>query len=168
MVMDAPPGFEDARRRYIETFGDIAARSSLPSIAGRIAAMLYLAPEPLSFSALQKALGVSRASISTNTRLLEYLGTITRIKIKGQRENFFRSAANVNVRTIERELERAQKSLAQIVEAGRTLAPYATEFPDEVQAKMAGIERLFRGRCEMLTQYRDLLKAELPGLPAGD
>jgi DNA-binding transcriptional regulator GbsR (MarR family) len=163
MVMDAPPGFEDARRRYIETFGDIAARSSLPSIAGRIAAMLYLAPEPLSFSALQKALGVSRASISTNTRLLEYLGTITRIKIKGQRENFFRSAANVNVRTIERELERAQ-----IVEAGRTLAPYATEFPDEVQAKMAGIERLFRGRCEMLTQYRDLLKAELPGLPAGD
>lgn len=161
MVMNAPPGFEDAKRRYVETFGEIAARSSLPSIAGRIAAMLYLAPEPLSFSALQKALGVSRASISTNTRLLEYLGTITRIKIKGQRENFFRSSANVNVRTIEREHERAQKSLSQILEAGRVLDPYAAELPAEVQAKMAGIERLFRGRCDMLAQYRDLLKAEL-------
>jgi DNA-binding transcriptional regulator GbsR (MarR family) len=163
--MDDPPGFEEARRRYIDTFGEIAARSSLPSIAGRIAAILYMAPEPLSFSALQKTLGVSRASISTNTRLLEYLGTITRIKIKGQRENFFRSSANVNVRTIEREHARAQKSLAQIVEASRGLAPYAADLPVEVRAKMDGIERLFRGRCEMLAHYRDLLEAELSPAP---
>ncbi len=87
--MDDPKGLEHARRDYIETFGKVAAQNALPAIAGRIAAILDLTPNPVSFSALQRELGVSRPSISTNTRLLEYLGTIARTKIKGQRENVF-------------------------------------------------------------------------------
>lgn len=151
---------DHARRHYIETFGNVAARNALPAIAGRIAGILYLTPGPVSFSALERELGVSRASISTNTRLLEYLGTIVRIKIKGQRENFFVSSPNVNVRTIERELERARESLDQILAASAALEPYAGLFPAEVKAQMRGIERLFQGRCDHLVHYRDELKAE--------
>ncbi len=162
--MDDRKGLDRARRHYIETFGEVAARSALPAIAGRIAAILYLTAGPVSFSALERELGVSRASISTNTRLLEYLGTIRRIKIKGQRENFFESSPNVNVRTIERELERARESLDQILAASAGLAPYAAKFPAEVKAQMRGIERLFRGRCDHLVHYRDELIGEADSL----
>ncbi len=71
----------------------MSRRETLAAIAGRIAAISDLTPNPVSFSALERELGVSRSSISTNTRLLEYLGTIVRIKIKGQRENVFISFA---------------------------------------------------------------------------
>jgi DNA-binding transcriptional regulator GbsR (MarR family) len=162
--MENPKGLARARRRYIEIFGDIAARAALPAIAGRIAAILFLTAEPVSFSALERELGVSRASISTNTRLLEYLGTIRRIKIKGQRENFFESSPNANVQTIERELERARESLNQILAANAGLEPYAASFPARVKAKMRGIERLFRGRCDHLVHYRDELIGEADSL----
>jgi DNA-binding transcriptional regulator GbsR (MarR family) len=158
--MDDPQSLDNARRHYIEAFGNVAARNALPAIAGRIAAILYLTPAPVSFSALERELGVSRASISTNTRLLEYLGTIVRIKIKGQRENFFASSPNVNVRTIERELARARESLDQIRKASAGLEPYAQTFPPAVKAQMRGIERLFQGRCDHLVRYRDELTAE--------
>ncbi len=96
-AVDDPQGLEYVRRHYIETFGKVAAQNALPAIAGRFAGILDLTPNPVSFSALQRELGVSRPGISTNTRLLEYLGAIVRITIKGQRENVFISSPNVNV-----------------------------------------------------------------------
>jgi len=149
---------QHARNRYVETFGDIAARSGLPAIAGKIAALLYLSPDALSFTELRQALGVSTGSVSTNTRLLEEIGTIIRIVPKGGREHFFQSAPDANVRTIERDIARYEAALAEITAANADIRDHARELPASVSAKMDGIERLFHGMSHHARNHLSALR----------
>jgi hypothetical protein len=129
-----------ARRPYINVFGAIAAAEGLPSIAGRIAGLLYLSSAPVAFSTLVSELGASRGSISTNTRLLIALGVIERVVSPPKREHSFQVARNGNLRTLEGHVMRNETALSMMTEARLQLPPQ----PPEVLAKMHGVERLYR------------------------
>ena len=60
-----------AEERFIEAMGLAHEEDRLPRIAGRLIGLLILSPDPVRFDHLAERLRVSRASISTNTRLLE-------------------------------------------------------------------------------------------------
>ena len=79
-----------AEERFIEAMGLAHEEDRLPRIAGRLVGLLILSPEPLRFDRLAERLRVSRASISTNTRLLENMGVIQRVTRPGDRRDYFR------------------------------------------------------------------------------
>lgn len=75
---------------FVERMGLIAQADGMPRIAGRILGMMIVHGGPFSFADLAERLQVSRASISTNTRLLESLGVIERTGVPGKRQDYFR------------------------------------------------------------------------------
>ncbi len=81
---------DEVMQDFIERMGLIAQGDGLPRIAGRIFGLFVIKEQLYSFSELSQILQVSRASISTNTRLLENLGVLERTSKAGERQDFFR------------------------------------------------------------------------------
>lgn len=82
-------GLHAAEERFIEAMGLAHEEDRLPRIAGRLVGLLILSPDPVRFDHLAERLRVSRASISTNTRLLENMGVIQRVTRPGDRRDYF-------------------------------------------------------------------------------
>ena len=72
-----------AIEHFIDTHGQLAEADGMPRILGRMAALFMLEPGPLSFSEIGERMQISRASVSTATRLLENLGVFERITRPG-------------------------------------------------------------------------------------
>ena len=81
---------EEAISEFVEQMGLILQAEGLPRIAGRIMGLMIMHGGPFGFNELSERLSVSRASISTNTRLLEDLGVIERTATPGDRQDYFR------------------------------------------------------------------------------
>lgn len=77
------------RTRFIEQLGRIAEGEGLPRIAGRMLGSLMVDARSCSLERLALQLDVSRASISTNGRLLEGLGLIQRVTMPGDRRDYW-------------------------------------------------------------------------------
>ena len=80
----------DPRTAFIDYFGTFAAREGLSPIAGRIFAMLFYDGETRPLAELSHELGVSKASVSTNARLLANLGLLQRVRRPGDRRDHYR------------------------------------------------------------------------------
>ncbi|MGG4604054.1 GbsR/MarR family transcriptional regulator [Paenalcaligenes sp. Me131] len=85
---------QHAREQFIERNGLQAEASGMPRIAGRLIGIFLLDGGPISFAELAERLQASRASISTNTRLLERVGIIERVSVRGKRQDFFQLHSN--------------------------------------------------------------------------
>ena len=90
----------DKLEKFIEGMGVIAQADGMPRIAGRLIAFMVIEEGPFSFSDLAIKLGVSRASISTNTRLLENMGIIDRVGKSGDRQDYFQLADDPYVKLL--------------------------------------------------------------------
>src|SRR5688572_19081616 len=93
------PPMNKERQRFIERAGMLWEEDGLPRIAGRIFALSLLSEDPLSLDEIAEQLGVSKASVSTDTRLLERMGFLERITKPGDRKDYYQST--------ERSFERA-------------------------------------------------------------
>lgn len=89
--------------RLVEAFGSYYASSGLPRMAGRLIGWLMVCDPPgQSTSGLMEALGASKSSISTMSRLLEQVGLVNRYRKPGSREMYHRVAPGAWQRIIER------------------------------------------------------------------
>ena len=109
-------------KQFIAQMGQISQADGLPRIAGQILGLLLLEPEPLSFAQLAIRLDVSRGSVSTNTRLLESLGMVTRMTKTEERGDFFRLSQAPYAKLLTGITKRMQKS-KMLVEATRAALP---------------------------------------------
>ncbi|MGH8137586.1 MAG: GbsR/MarR family transcriptional regulator [Steroidobacteraceae bacterium] len=74
--------------RFIEQLGRLAEGEGLPRTAGRMMGVLMIAGAPRSIADLAARLKVSRASISTNSRLLQSLAIADLISEPGSRRDY--------------------------------------------------------------------------------
>lgn len=98
-----------AIEQFIERNGMQAEACGVPRIAGRLIGLFLLDGGPISFSELAVRLQASRASVSTNTRLLERLGIIERVSLRGQRQDFFQLRSNPYVLAVEHSMRESQR-----------------------------------------------------------
>lgn len=105
-----------ALERFIDTHGQLAEADGMPRILGRMAASFMLEPGPFSFSEIAERLQISRASVSTMTRLLENLGVFERITRPGDRQAYFRLVENPVQVFTQRRIARQQRCLEAIDE----------------------------------------------------
>ena len=81
---------EKEQARFIEHVGQLVEAEGLPRIAGRMLGILMLDARTRSLDELALQLAVSRASISTNGRLLQEMGLIQRVTVPGDRRDYWR------------------------------------------------------------------------------
>lgn len=75
--------------RFIEEMGLISQDSGGPRIAGRILGLLIVEGRELSLNQISERLAVSRASVSTNCRLLVDRGVLQLTAHGGDRQNYY-------------------------------------------------------------------------------
>lgn len=107
--------------RFIERAGMLWEEDGLPRIAGRIFALSLLSEAALSLDEMAEALGVSKASISTDTRLLERMGFLERITKPGDRKDYYQSTERSFERAIAERIRRMHQ-LEELIDSGREIA----------------------------------------------
>lgn len=75
--------------RFIESMGMYFESSGIPRIGGRVLGLLMIAHDPLSADDIAKILKVSRASLSTNLRVLTTSGLVEKTSILHDRNTYY-------------------------------------------------------------------------------
>jgi predicted transcriptional regulator len=115
----------DARTsRFTDRLASQFEREGLPPIAGRIFALLLLSDEPRSLDQLSEDLGVSKASASTNARLLAQLGLVEPVRRPGSRRDYYRTADDLFERSMARWLD-GWRQFTEAIGEGRRSLPHA-------------------------------------------
>jgi len=120
--------------RFIEALGLITQAEGAPRIAGQVLGLLLLAEEPMSLNQIAEGLGVSKASASTNTRLLEARGMAVKVARKGSRQDLWTVEPDPQRRVLPTLAERFRKH-AQAVQA------IAMSFPPEEDTRRDKVAR---------------------------
>lgn len=80
---------EDIQNDFIDTIGEISEHYGLTRVAGLLKGLLLFSREPLSLDDMAERLEVSKASVSTNIRLLERWKAVRRVFNRGDRKNYY-------------------------------------------------------------------------------
>src|SRR3954468_4554838 len=82
-------------RRYVDETGLLLEAAGLPRIAGQVLGWMQVCePEHQSLTDLTDALGISKASASTTTRLLVHVGFLERAVLPNDRRDYYRISQN--------------------------------------------------------------------------
>ncbi|MFP4015998.1 MAG: GbsR/MarR family transcriptional regulator, partial [Halanaerobiales bacterium] len=87
--MDIDHIMELNRNIILESFGGAVGSYGMNETIGRIYGLLYMEDEPLSLKKIADQLGVSKATISINIRLLLELKMVQKVWQKGSRKDFY-------------------------------------------------------------------------------
>jgi DNA-binding transcriptional regulator GbsR (MarR family) len=121
-----------AIERFIEQMALSVEEDGLARIAGRMFAFFLVHGGPFSFSELAERLHISRASVSTNARLLRGLGIIERVGVRGSRQDFYQLCDDPYGRLLDGYVARMQQRLGIIDELERNLSQSSTEIRGRV------------------------------------
>lgn len=118
-------------RQFIERVGVLSEAEGLPRIAGRIFGLLLVSPHDWSLDEMATALGVSKASISTDARRLELYGIVVRSSRPGDRRDYYAIAPNALRQSLERKL-RGIRLFQEILRDARALPGTTAEVRDRL------------------------------------
>ena len=121
---------DDIRNEWVDAVGQEAERFGFPRIAAELKALLLLSREPMSLTEMARRLEVSKASVSTNIRILERWKLVRRVYHRGERQNFYEIRGHM----WEIETEIASTILRDELAETKALASRSLEALDSVEA----------------------------------
>ena len=127
--------------KFIESLGRYFESYGIPRIGGRILGLLLIAHEPLSAEAISAILKVSRASVSTNFRLLSLVGLAEKVSFPADRTTYYIFPEAGFEKTVTVEIQ-SLADIKRLAEQGLNALPSGDSA---------------RGRMEMLIQWSDFL-----------
>ena len=153
--------------------GLLAERYGLPRIAGEICGLLFMTDGPLSLDEIAGTLKVSKASASTNCRLLESLRFVRRGDVREGKRDYYVFAGDVwdvtgdQLRTTAQEeiqtlLHNTREWHRRMKEMPRPADPKAAASQVRITERMASLEQLY----EMIANLVAALCAERKLSPA--
>lgn len=155
---------EQPTEHIVERMGLKFEQDGLPRAAGLILGRLLVAAEPLSLDDLAADLGISKASASTNARLLERLGAAERAVVPGDRRDYYYVHEELHNRILE-ERRRQLAELRDLLEAALH-TPAAKDA--RVRARLDGLASLFGHLHRSLGEAAELWREERGlNVPAG-
>jgi DNA-binding transcriptional regulator GbsR (MarR family) len=156
---------EGAEQGFVEKMGLLFETDGLPRIAGRMLGRLLLSEDSMSLDDLADGLRVSKASVSTNGRLLERMGALERVSRPGDRRDYYRVAAGLPGRILEMRLERVVRlrtMVGQVLGELGSAAPSVRERLEELEAFHRQVEADLEAaleRCRGGSGGRERLRA---------
>ncbi|MBV7378924.1 GbsR/MarR family transcriptional regulator [Maritimibacter dapengensis] len=140
---------QDPVEHFIELMGFFTQEDGLPRIAGQILGYLVAEGDPRTLNEISDALGISKASASTNCRLLAEKGALERVGALGTRQDSYRAADDPARRTL-------QSMSQRFGERADALDAAARAFPAErhgAQERVCNLAEFFRNSAEFLAQW---------------
>jgi hypothetical protein len=139
--------------RFVENMGRFFESYGIPRIGGRILGLLLVVHEPLSAERIAAVLKVSRASVSTNFRLLLASSLAEKVYLPGDRTTYysFPETAWEKVLNVEIESISAMKRLA---EQGRDALPSGDPAQHRLGDMINWADRLMQLFQHALTEWR--------------
>lgn len=116
--------------RFIEEMGLMSQDRGDPRIAGRIFGLLLVEGHELSLQQISERLGVSRASVSTNARLLAKRGIIRLTAHTGDRQDYYQLVGfpqDDMLAAVSQQFAQHAQTIAAFVEPIRAEKPAAAE-----------------------------------------
>lgn len=86
----------DVKAELVDAGGRFAQEFGFSRIAGQVLMLLYLTDGPASLDDLEAALALSKAAVSMACSQLESLGLVARVRFRGDRRRYYRSAENLS------------------------------------------------------------------------
>lgn len=137
-------------QQFTEDFGLFFEHLGVPRMAGRILAWLLICDPPeQSMHDLVAALGASKSSISTMTRMLISFRLIERVRLPGERRDFYRVRPDLWRRSLD-DAQRKFEGFREMAERGLNL--------------LEGESAQRRARVQEMHDIYDFLTREFPGL----
>jgi DNA-binding transcriptional regulator GbsR (MarR family) len=128
--------------RFIEQLGRLAEGEGLPRTAGRMMGLLIVSGIPLGIDEIAARLQVSRASVSTNSRLLQSLSIAQLVSAPGNRRDYLQISGDPCSSLLALGLQRMQ-SMHQAVRQMR-LATNGAEFKT-TRTRLRRMEKFYAG-----------------------
>ena len=136
----------DPVRRFIERMGDLAEEQGLPRTAGRLNGLLFMQTKPRSLDELTELLEVSKVSVSVNARMLEKIGLVQRVKLPGDRRDYYCVADDVEVNTLRVSMQLINTLTERLREG------LAAASPETVRRRFERLLSFHEGTLEMLEE----------------
>lgn len=131
---------DDPISRFIEQMGLMCAMDRMPRIAGRVLGLLIVEDGPFSINEIAERLQVSRASVSTNARMLNAYGVIERVGKAGDRHDYYRLARDPLKQMLEGRI-RAFRDAAEVFSDAAESFPADREDAKKRVLRMAAFHR---------------------------
>ncbi len=158
----------DARTsRFTDRLAVLFEHDGLPPIAGRVFSLLLLSDEALSLDELAEDLGVSKASASTNARLLAQLGVVEQVRRPGSRRDYYRMAPDLFERSMAQRLARWQRFTEAIGEGRRTLPLVSAEVRERLEQYESAFSYMVDAIARALAQWRGVPSRRLAPTGSG-
>ncbi|NLF87109.1 MAG: MarR family transcriptional regulator [Lentisphaerae bacterium] len=133
---------QQARETLIEAGGRLAQDFGFSRTAGQVLMSLYLNEGPAPLEEIEEALGLSKAAVSMACTRLEALGLIARVRNRGDRRRFYRSADNL--------YQAVSVGIAGFVNAELTKLDHEVAAARTTLAAAGADDRFLRARIERL------------------
>ena len=140
--------------RFADRVASQFEHDGLPPIAGRIFALLLLSEEALSLDQLSEELGVSKASASTNARLLAQFHLAEPVRRTGSRRDYSRTADDRVERSMARQLDRWREFTEVIGDGRRTLPPGAPQVRERLERYEGALRYMTEAIGRAMVQWR--------------
>jgi DNA-binding transcriptional regulator GbsR (MarR family) len=158
----------DARTlQFTDRLALLFENDGLPPIAGRIFGLLLLSDDALSLDQLAESLGVSKASASTNARLLAQLGVVEQVRRQGSRRDYYRMAPDLFERSMAQRLARWRRFTEVIGEGRRTLPLRSTEVRRRLEQYESGFSYMADAIGRAMLEWRRVPSRRLASAGSG-
>lgn len=149
----------------IRDIGMILEEHGMPRIAGLVFGLLLVEGAPVSLHEMTERLAISRASASTNARLLAARGLIRRTSRPAERQDYYQIVAHPFMSM----LETVSKGMTDAADA---LAAAATRLPEnraDARERVEALSYVHSLSARFVSEWADTLaQSERPGAPDKD
>lgn len=142
--------------RFIEEMGLITQQDGGPRIAGRLFGLLVVEGRELSLNQLSERLAVSRASVSTNARLLADRGMLRRRTHAGDRQDYYELSPGTYVHMLQLLAGRMEKYARAI----STCAKEIESESEDAAKRVADLSVFYKHSAEFLGNWASHLHDE--------
>src|SRR5688572_29029411 len=125
--------YTEAKEELIQAWGNLGSSWGLNKTMTQIHALLMVSPRPLSTEEIMEDLSISRGNANMNIRALLDWGIVYRIRVPGERKEFFK--AEKDVWTLARQVvkERRKRELEPIMKALKTISEVESDGTEETK-----------------------------------
>jgi DNA-binding transcriptional regulator GbsR (MarR family) len=138
---------------FIERCGVHWEKDGLPRIAGRIFGLTLISPDPCSLDDIADALGVSKASVSNDARMLEQLGLVERVSLPGDRKVYYQITSQSIERSLETRLQRIN-DFQRLMDDAKRIPMKRSEVRERIETHSVALAAVTSALGDALTELK--------------
>jgi len=145
--------YEDAKEKFIHSWGALATQWGINKTMAQIHAFLMISDEPMSVEEIMEELKISRGNVSMNLRELMNWGIVFKEYKAGERKDYFVSENDLTEMSRKIAIERSRREVKPIIRVLRDVKDV-----DEKSKKAQHFEKRMEELHDMIVMADDVIE----------